>query len=113
MSTRTPSLPKHPEAHAALVTIEALREETRALTALSQHGARLSRQFEKTLNQLRELQKERRATEASHLREAAALFQMHKKEDVPYNPSEDGLVFSTTEIQAFLHLQNRLKAAAV
>ena len=61
---------EHPEAHAALVTIEALREETGALTALSQHGTRLSRQFEKTLNQLRDLQKERRANEARHLTEA-------------------------------------------
>jgi hypothetical protein len=102
---------EHPEAHAAIVTIEALRDETRALTAISQHGARLSRQFEKTLNQLRELQKERRATEASQLREAAALFQMHKNKDVAYQPSEDGFVFSTAEIQTFISRHDRLKAA--
>ena len=102
---------EHPEAHAALVTIEAVRDETPALTAISQHGARLSRQFEKTLNQLRELQKERRATEASQLREAAALFQMHKNKDVPYQPAEDGFVFSTAEIQTFISRHDRLKAA--
>jgi len=37
---------------------------------------------------------------------------MHKNKDVPYNPSEDGFVFSTTEIQAFIHRRNYLKAAA-
>jgi len=41
------------EAHAAIVIVEALRENIRAFTALSLHGARLSRQFEKTMQQLR------------------------------------------------------------
>jgi hypothetical protein len=103
---------EHPEANAALVTIEAVREETRALTALSQHGARLSRQFEKTLNQLRELQKERSATAASHLREAAALFQIHKNKEIPYHPPDDGFVLSNAEIETFISRRDRLKAAA-
>jgi hypothetical protein len=62
---------EHPEAHAALVIIEAMRDETRALAVLGLHTARLSRHFEKTLKQLHDTQKERRATEATYLREAA------------------------------------------
>ena len=85
---------EHPEAHAALVIIEAMRDETRALAVLGLHTARLSRHFEKTLKQLNDAQEKRRATEASHLREAAALFQMYKDKEHPYNPSEDGFVFS-------------------
>jgi len=65
------------------VTIEAVREETRALTP-SASTVRASRaRAKKTLNQTREFQKGRRATEASHLREAAALFQMHKNRMFP------------------------------
>jgi hypothetical protein len=103
---------EHPEAHAALVIIEAMREETRALAVLGLHTARLSRHFEKTLKQLNEAQEKRRATEATHLREAAALYQMDQKQGLPYNPSEDGFVFSTTEIETFIRRQTRLKAAA-
>ena len=84
---------------------------TRALTAISQHGARLSRQLERTLKQLQTLQSQRLATEASHLREAAALFQMHKNKELPYQPAEDGFVFSNTEIASFIRRHGRLKAA--
>ena len=102
---------EHPEAHAALVIIEAMREETRALAVLGLHTARLSRHFEKTLKQLNDAQEKRRAIEASQLADAAALFQVHENKDVPYQPSEDGFVLSNTEIQAFIHRRDRLKAA--
>src|SRR6267143_3280377 len=71
---------EHPEAHAALVIIEAMRDETRALAVLGLHSARLCRIFEKTLQQLKDVQKERRATEATQLREAAALCQMDQRQ---------------------------------
>jgi hypothetical protein len=46
----------------------------------------LSRHFEKTLKQLNDTQEKRRATEATHLREAAALLQMDQKQGLPVNP---------------------------
>src|SRR5882762_9397063 len=55
---------EHPEAHAALVFIEAMREQTPSLAVLGLHTARLARYFEKTLKLLKETQSERRATEA-------------------------------------------------
>src|SRR6266849_6570093 len=76
---------EHPEAHAEFVTAEAMREETRALAVLGLHTARLSRYFEKTLTQLKEAQKERRAAEASQLAQAASLYQLDKKQGLPYN----------------------------
>src|ERR1700682_4067037 len=103
---------EHPEPHAALVIIEAMREQTRAVNAISVHGERLSRQLERTLKQLQTLQSQRRATEASQVREAAALLQMDQKQGLPYQPSEDGFVFSTAEIETFIRRHHRLKAAA-
>src|SRR3981081_1772817 len=41
---------EHPEAHAAFVIIEAMRDETPALAVLGLHTARLSRHLDKTLN---------------------------------------------------------------
>src|SRR6267378_4491212 len=102
---------EHPEAHAAFVIIEALRDETRALAVLGLHAARLSRHFEKTLKQLNDTQEKRRATEAHQLSEAAALLQMDQKQGLPYNPTDDGFVFSTAEIETFIRRQTRLKAA--
>src|SRR5258708_21591316 len=63
---------EHPEAHAELVIIEAMRDETRALGVLGLHTARLCRSFEKTLQQLKEAQKERRAPEAQQRSQPAA-----------------------------------------
>jgi hypothetical protein len=102
---------EHPEAHAALVIIEAMRDETPALAVLGLHTARLSRHFEKILKQLNEAQEKRRAIETSQLREAAALYQMDQKQGIPYNPSEDGFVFSNSEIETFIRRRDRLKAA--
>jgi len=92
----------HPEADAALAMALSLREHNRTFAALSMHGHRLSRQFERTLQQLREIQAARRETEEQQLRKAAELLQMHKNENLPYQPSEDGFVFSNAEIETFL-----------
>src|SRR5882672_564399 len=75
---------EHPEAHAALVIIEAMREQSRVLAVFGLHTARLSRYFEKTLTQLHDTQEKRRANEAGQLVKAAALFQMDKKKGLPY-----------------------------
>src|SRR6266852_1427163 len=76
---------ENPEVHAALAIAEALREQTRAFSALSMHGQRLSRQFERTLLQLRELQAERRAAEQAELTQNKQLTD---------DPSKAGFVFT-------------------
>jgi hypothetical protein len=81
------------------------------LAVLGLHTARLSRHFEKTLKQLNDTQEKRRATEASQLSDAAALLQMDRREGLPYQPSEDGFVFSTAEIETFIRRRDRVKAA--
>ncbi|MDP8981230.1 MAG: hypothetical protein M3O35_11650 [Acidobacteriota bacterium] len=54
---------EHPQIHAALVIIHALREQIQAFNALSMHSQRLSRQFHNIVKQLRQVQAERRAHE--------------------------------------------------
>ena len=72
----------------------------RALSTLGLHGQRLSRQFQKTLTTLRELQSERRQKEQRDLARAAALFEMHKHKGLPYDPAQDGFVFSNDQLAA-------------
>lgn len=72
-----------------------------AIDKLALYSHRLSRQFHKTLEQLREIQAERRQTETRDLKRAAALLEMHKAKGIPYNPAQDGFVFSNDQIETF------------
>ena len=70
-----------------------------ALAALGLHNARLARHFEKTLDQLRAIQSERRDRERRELREAAALFSLHKHKGIPWDPAAHGFVFSKDQVE--------------
>jgi hypothetical protein len=83
----------------------------RLLASLSIHGQRLSRQFQKALNQLQDLQAERLERQRRDLRDAASVLEFHKHKGLPYDPVEDGFVFSKTEIEAFAQRTMRLNQA--
>ncbi|MBZ5609158.1 MAG: hypothetical protein LAP38_12925 [Acidobacteriia bacterium] len=76
---------------AGLAIAETLAEQTRALSMLSMNEQRLSRLFDRTLKQLRELQAERRAAENDR----------YDSED-PANRDETGFVLAKNSIDAFL-----------
>jgi hypothetical protein len=101
----------HPDTHDALALALAFREHNRALANISMYSQRYHRQFERTLAQLRQLQEERRTAERLQLDAAASLLEMHKEDGLPYNPADDGFVFSTSDIEAFIHHNNRLDEA--
>ena len=101
----------HPEAEAALAMALAFREHTHAFAQISVYTQRLARQFERTLVQLRQIQAERRATERSQLDKAAKILKMHKDENLPYQPADDGFVFSNAEIETFLRREARSQQA--
>ena len=101
----------HPEAHAALAMAASVREQARAISNLSMHEHRLSRQFERTLNQLREIQAERRAKEKDQMEKAALILRKHREDGTPYDPAEDGFVFSNDEIETALSRQHRFLEA--
>jgi hypothetical protein len=80
----------------------------RALATLGLHYTRLSRQFQKTVDTLRDIQSERRREHESHLKRAAALLELHKHKGIPYDPIQDGFVFSKDEIEEFSQRLMRL-----
>jgi hypothetical protein len=69
------------------------------LATLGLHGSRLSRQFQKALDQLRTIQGERRHLERRQLTEAAELFLRHKHKGLPWEPGDDGFVFSRERVE--------------
>ncbi len=63
------------------------------------------------LDQLREIQLERLERLRRDLRDAASVLEFYKKKGIPYDPAEDGFVFSKTEIEAFARRTMRLNQA--
>jgi hypothetical protein len=82
----------------ALSIVAALEGQSKALSNLSLHSQRLSRQFERTVNQLRELQNIRRTQEQRDLDNLLDITEMFKDKGEPYNPSESGFAFSEDQI---------------
>jgi hypothetical protein len=103
----------HPEAEAALAMALAFREHMRAFASISTQSQRLARQFERTLALLRQIQADRRAAEERQLDKAAKILKMHKDENIPYEPAEDGFVFSNDQIETFLRRQDRSQQASI
>ncbi|HYL74777.1 MAG TPA: hypothetical protein VEU96_11270 [Bryobacteraceae bacterium] len=96
-----------PEAQAALAMAAALRDHARAIATISMQEQRLTRQFHKTLEQLQQIQSQRRHREENQLKSAAEFFEMHKEKGLPYTPADDGFVFATPEIEAHIRLRDR------
>jgi hypothetical protein len=73
------------------------------LATLGLHGSRLSRQFQKGLEQLRDIQDQRRRLERRQLTEAAELFLRHQHKGLPWDPTafskETGFVFSKDQLE--------------
>ena len=69
------------------------------LATLGLHGSRLSRHFQKSIEQLRDIQAERRHLESRRLRDAADLLVYHQHKGLPWDPSEDGFVFSKHQVE--------------
>lgn len=87
---------------------DCIKDCHQALATLSAHGQRLSRQFHKTLSQLRAIQAERRKNESRETLAAAAPDKSPKTQAAPrVTPAiplsdlpENGFVFSAADIQA-------------
>jgi len=91
----------------AMSIVASLENQSKALSNLSLHSQRLSRQFERTVAQLRELQKTRRAKEEQDLDNFLDITEMYEEKGETYDPSEDGFVFSESQINEAILRRNR------
>jgi hypothetical protein len=73
----------------------------RLLANLGIQGQRLSRQFQKSLDKLREIQAARAETQRRDLKDAAALLELHKHRGIPWDPADHGFVFSKDAVERF------------
>jgi hypothetical protein len=101
----------HPEAETALAMALAYREHNRAFANIGIYRQRLAREFERTLILLRQIQAERRTNEERQLDNAAKILKMHQDANLPYQPSDDGFVFSKAEIESYIGREERWQQA--
>jgi hypothetical protein len=74
----------------AMSIVASLEAQPKALSNLSLHSQRLSRQFERTVAQLRDLQKTGRDQEARDLDHYLDIMDMVESTKQPYDPTDDG-----------------------
>jgi hypothetical protein len=91
----------------AMAIAASLESQSKALANLSMHSQRLSRQFERTVAQLRELQKTRQFKEEQDLDNLLNIMEMYESRGETYRPSEDGFVFSQSQINESIRARNR------
>ena len=96
-----------PQVQDALSIVAALESQSKALANLSMHSQRLSRQFERTVTQLRELQKIRRTQEKWDANHLLDIMEMYQAKGKTYRPSDDGFVFSKQQIDESILARNR------
>ena len=91
----------------ALSIASALESQSKALSNLSLHSQRLSRQFERTVAQLRDLQKTRIEQEKRDLSHFLDISEMYQAKGETYNPAAGGFVFSETQTHQAILRRNR------
>ena len=96
----------------AMSIVAALESQSKALSNLSLHSQRLSRQFERTVAQLHDLQQTRRAQEQQDLNKVLDIMEIYKSKGEPYRPSEDGFVFSELQINEAVRTRTRHRQIA-
>ncbi len=69
------------------------------LSSLGLYSSRLSRQFQKTLDQLITIQSDRKHQERRDLRAAAELLELHKRRGISWQPADHGFVFSKDQVE--------------
>jgi hypothetical protein len=83
----------------------------RAIASLGLHYQRLSRQFQKSLDTLRDLQADRSERQRRDLKDAAALLELHKHKGISWEPADHGFVFSKCDVERFAQRTMRLNEA--
>jgi len=102
---------QHREAQIALADAQTFQTQAAAFNLLSIYEQRINRNLQRNMKLLRELQTERKAQHDHAMEEAKLLAQLNLMNGLPYQPEQNGFVFSHTEINRAIDRDNRLKAA--
>jgi hypothetical protein len=99
------------EIQIALADAATFLAQASAFNLLSIYEQRINRNLQRNMKLLGELQAERKAQREQAMEEAKLLAQLNLMNGLPYQPEENGFVFSAAEINRAIDRDNRLKAA--
>jgi len=102
---------EHAEIHTAITAATVVRDQAKELALLSLYEQRTLRAWEKYRTQLRALQSERKAKRAEDMDKARLVSQLNKTQGLPWNPADDGFVFSNAEIDRYTEQYHRARLA--
>ena len=114
---------EHNPVRIALADAQTFLDHANKFQLLSVYGQRINRNMQRNLQQLRDLQAERREQREAALEEAKLLTQLNlinglpcqseqdEQPGAPTHPIRNGFVFSTAEINRAIDRDNRLKQA--
>ena len=103
---------EHPEVHTAVTAARTVRDNAKSLELISLYETRIRRSFEKYMEKLKTLQGERKAKHEEDLEEARKFYQLAEINGIPWNPADDGFIFSNDEIARYKDRYHRREAAA-
>ncbi|HYL77296.1 MAG TPA: hypothetical protein VEU96_23990 [Bryobacteraceae bacterium] len=86
---------------------------TEALSKFSLYEHRLTRKFQTTLKQFRDIQADRRQREKAEFDDAAKVMKHHQSKQIDYNPAHDGFVFSAPQLDTWMRRQQHIEDAAL
>jgi hypothetical protein len=103
----------HEEIHAAYTNAKSFRANAQAFANLSIYEQRIHRGIEKATKQLEALQAARKERWNHEQFQVLMLHDFNKMNSLPYNPAEDGFVYSAKEIEIEARRRDRLEHARI
>ncbi len=97
----------HPEIQAAVIEAASVANRAETLERLSLYEQRIQKSFERFMAQLKQAQADREAKHLAELEEARILYEFSKTRDLPWQPSDDGFVFSLEAIERYTYRHHR------
>ena len=102
---------EHRELQLALADARTFQNHAKEFNLLSIYEQRINRTLHRNLQQLQALQTERKQQRERELEEARLLAQANLIKGLPFDPQQNGFVFSAAEINRAIDRDNRLEAA--
>ncbi len=92
---------QNPEVHALLTAATVALEQGAELDRLSRYSSRIQRDYHNALKEIKTLQAERKARERDEMHDASQIQQLMQMQEIPWNPSDDGFVSSTAQVNLY------------
>jgi len=99
------------EADSIEKSLDSSDAERRFMHTYSIYDQRFNRILQTTLKTLEERQAKRKQESALHFRIAVVLYNYSKTENIPWNPADDGFVFSRSHLDRRLNLVDTVREA--